>query len=111
MPEPGSDSRSLSYNELIVLHSIAAGARYGLEIMAQTRLSSGTVYPILRRMEAEGLLSSDREDTALAKAERRPRRRLHALTRTGTKVLSEAREDLLAHQRAMGLLDAPAEGS
>ena len=96
--------RTLSYNEVIVLHAVDAGARYGLEIMNHTRLSSGTVYPILRRLEAEGLTASEKEDPELAKKAGRPSRRVHALTPGGERRLATARSDLLEHQRAMGLL-------
>ena len=99
--------RSLSYNELIVGHAIGRGAEYGLEIMSRTRLSSGTVYPILRRLEAEGLVSSRREDLESATAARRPARRLHALTARGEEVLEAARSDLIEHQREMGLIGHP----
>lgn len=102
---PGS-SRGVSYNELIVLHAIGAGCRYGLEIMNHTRLSSGTVYPILRRFEADGLVSSAKEDREEAFAAGRPARRLHELTESGASVLSSARDELLQHQREMGLADA-----
>ena len=95
--------RGVSYNELIVLHAISAGCRYGLEIMNHTRLSSGTVYPILRRFEADGLVSSAKEYPAEAFAAGRPARRLHELTDVGDRVLSSAREELLRHQREMGL--------
>ena len=47
--------------ELAVLLAIAPGARYGLEILrhlefADLVLAEGTIYPLLARLEREGLL-------------------------------------------------------
>ena len=47
--------------ELAVLLTIAPGARYGLEILRQLEfadlvLAEGTIYPLLARLEREGLL-------------------------------------------------------
>src|SRR5688572_25297358 len=50
--------------ELAVLLAIAPGRRYGLEILrhlefADLVLAEGTIYPLLGRLEREGLLASD----------------------------------------------------
>jgi DNA-binding PadR family transcriptional regulator len=42
----------------LVLLACLQGARYGFDIIDLTALSSGTVYPILRRLEQQGLLRS-----------------------------------------------------
>lgn len=55
---------------------------YGLELMRETELPSGTLYPVLARMEAEGWLASERETTR-AHEEGRPRRRYYTLTALG----------------------------
>jgi len=55
---------------------------YGLELMRETELPSGTLYPVLARMEAEGWLISQRE-SAEAHREGRPRRRYYTLTERG----------------------------
>jgi hypothetical protein len=60
-----SESR-ITYNEALVLQALARGLRYGFEIMDLTALPSGTVYPILRRFEHGGLVSSSWEETEAA---------------------------------------------
>ncbi|MFY1587322.1 PadR family transcriptional regulator [Micromonospora sp. WMMD734] len=50
--------------------------------MRETDLPSGTLYPVLARMEAEGWLVSEREP-AKAHGEGRPRRRYYTLTELG----------------------------
>jgi PadR family transcriptional regulator len=50
-------------------------ARFGLEIIRLARIRSGSLYPILHRFEARGLIVATWEDTDLAeRARRRPRR-------------------------------------
>lgn len=95
----------MSYNQLLVLQALANGCGYGLEVMARTRMSSGTVYPILRRLEAAGLIRSVHEDAEEAFAKGRPARRLHELTEEGASELIAARNALIEHQREMGLLE------
>ena len=48
--------------------------RYGFELMKLTGLPSGTLYPILARLEAAGWLTSAREQIDPAAAGRPPRR-------------------------------------
>lgn len=50
----------------------------GADIAKQTRLMSGSLYPILRRLEKQGWLSAKWEDID-PKEEGRPRRRLYRL--------------------------------
>jgi len=57
--------------------------RYGLELMQDTRLPSGTLYPILVRLERAGWVQSRWED-ADPVAEGRPNRRYYRLTTEGT---------------------------
>lgn len=61
-----------------VLEALADGCTYGLEVMRRTGLKSGTVYPILRRMETAGWISGKREECAPEPG--RPARRLYKLT-------------------------------
>jgi DNA-binding PadR family transcriptional regulator len=99
----------LSYSAALVLQALAQGFGYGFEVMRATRLPSGTVYPLLRRLEATGLVRSRWEDTTEAHADARPARRYYEATATGATALAEARERL-AFQRA--LFDQPlADGS
>ncbi len=56
--------------------------RYGLQIMQDTGLPSGTLYPILVRLERAGWVASRWED-ADPVAEGRPTRRYYRLTADG----------------------------
>ena len=81
---------ALSYTALFVLQALAQGYRFGFDIMDAARLPSGTVYPILRRLEALGLVESSWEDDTRARKNSRPRRRNYQLTRDGRAQLAEA---------------------
>jgi PadR family transcriptional regulator, regulatory protein PadR len=50
-----------------------ARPRYGYELMKAAHLSSGTLYPILVRLESAGWLARGREDTGYRAAGRPPR--------------------------------------
>ena len=67
-------------------------ARYGLELMKATGLPSGSLYPVLGRLERAGWLRSRREQIDPA-VEGRPPRRYYELTPDG---LAEARTELAA---------------
>jgi PadR family transcriptional regulator, regulatory protein PadR len=47
---------NLTYASGVVLEAIAQGSSYGFQIIDETGLPSGTVYPALRRLEASGLV-------------------------------------------------------
>ncbi|MGH3822790.1 MAG: PadR family transcriptional regulator [Pseudonocardiaceae bacterium] len=59
-----------------------AGEHYGLEMSKESGLPTGSIYPILARMEAAGLVTSAWEDIDEAAAKRR-RRRYYRLTSDG----------------------------
>ena len=80
----------LSYIGAVVLHAIRSGRRYGFQIMAATELPSGTVYPALRRLEKVGLIRSQWEKAAVARAEQRPIRKYYQVTTDGESALTEA---------------------
>ena len=80
----------LTYPTTLVLHALAQGFRHGFDILDVTGLPSGTVYPILRRLEEEALVSADWEDVAIAREEQRPPRRYYAVTPAGRLVLKTA---------------------
>jgi PadR family transcriptional regulator, regulatory protein PadR len=82
---------NLTYPTTLVLHAIAKGARYGFDVIDATGLPSGTVYPILRRLEREALASGTWEEAAIAQDEQRPPRRYYELTAEGLAVLETAR--------------------
>ena len=59
----------------------APEATWGLAICAETGRPSGTIYPLLERLERYGLLSSQWESEEVTR--RGPRRRLYTLTDDG----------------------------
>lgn len=81
---------NLTYPTTLVLHALANGVRHGFDMLDATGLPSGTVYPILRRLEREALVSAHWEEAALAHAEQRPPRRYYELTAAGRVVLETA---------------------
>ncbi|HLH04921.1 MAG TPA: PadR family transcriptional regulator [Bryobacteraceae bacterium] len=93
------DNSKLSHTAAIILQTVDQGLRYGFDIMDATGLPSGTVYPALRRMEAEGLITSRWESDKKAISEQRPARKYYRITRSGAEVLeqSQKRYPLLAN--------------
>ena len=81
---------NFTYPTTLVLHALATGVRHGFDVIDATGLASGTVYPILRRLERETLVSASWEDAAIAHAEQRPPRRYYELTAAGKAVLATA---------------------
>ena len=75
----------------LVLQAIAVGHQYGFDIMDATGLPSGTVYPVLRRLEKEDLVHASWEDAQAARDEQRPPRRYYELTAAGDALLAAAR--------------------
>ncbi|MET8848468.1 helix-turn-helix transcriptional regulator [Amycolatopsis sp. NPDC004625] len=67
---------------LQVLLADPAEEYYGLELSAATQLPSGTLHPILARLESLGWLESHWEN-ADPRAEGRPRRRYYKLSPDG----------------------------
>jgi PadR family transcriptional regulator PadR len=67
-----------------------AESRYGLDLCAAIGLPSGTIYPIMARLERIGWVESDWEDPNAHIAEGRPRRRYYRLTREGAECATEA---------------------
>lgn len=97
-PERRSAPAPLSYNGALVLQALVQGRRYGFEIMRATGLPSGTIYPLLRRLEASGLVSSSWEELQEAHEEGRPPRRYYRVAGPGRTALAEARQRLMAQQ-------------
>jgi PadR family transcriptional regulator len=92
----------LSYNAALVLQALTQGFGYGFEIMRATHLPSGTVYPLLRRLEAGGYVESSWENADQAHEEGRPPRRYYDATAEGRAELASARERLRAQQALFG---------
>ena len=83
-------ARSLSLATALVLDALGRGFRHGFDILDATGLPSGTVYPVLRRLEDAGLLRSRWEATQTARAEQRPPRRYYTVTSSGAQAVRDA---------------------
>ena len=81
-----------TYTTALVLEAIACGYHYGFDVMDATNLPSGTVYPILRRLDHEELATSRWEADRVAQREQRPARRYYELTEAGHEVLASTAE-------------------
>lgn len=81
---------------LLLLGLISRREMYGYELLAELRrqtdavvdLPEGTVYPALRRLERQGLISGHWVEVGEA-----PRRRYYALTSDGERALASGRRD------------------
>ncbi len=93
---------TLGWTAAVVLQAIARGHRWGFDVMGATRLPSGTVYPLLRRLEGAGLVTSGWEDEEAAHARGRPARRYYEPTGAGLAALAAARERLAAQRAVFG---------
>ncbi|HEY7700330.1 MAG TPA: PadR family transcriptional regulator [Vicinamibacteria bacterium] len=82
--------RSLGNVQVQILESVARGVGHGFDIMDETGLPSGTVYPALSRLERDGLVRSRWESAKIAHEEKRPPRRYYELTSEGRERLAEA---------------------
>jgi DNA-binding transcriptional regulator PaaX len=93
---------------LTVLDVIAAAALadeevWGLRICQSSGLGTGTVYPILERLQAAGWIDASWEE---GQPSGRPRRRFYALTEAGRLGRAEAHAKRAGRQRG-GLLALP----
>jgi DNA-binding PadR family transcriptional regulator len=79
---PGPRLTSSVLKVLAALLADPASEHYGLQLMQQTGLPSGTLYPILVRLERAGWVQSRWEQVDPA-AEGRPTRRYYRLTAEG----------------------------
>ena len=84
---------------------------WGFELMKETGLASGTMYPLLARLESLGWLASGWD----ADSRSGPRRRYYRLTRNGAisarQALAEARSKTRPGSRGGFLKPALGEGS
>jgi DNA-binding PadR family transcriptional regulator len=74
----------------LVLFALSRGERHGFDLLDATGLPSGTVYPILRRLEGAGLVRARWEPVQRARDAARPPRRYYELTGAGAEALHEA---------------------
>ena len=94
--------------EMAVLASLWHGRQYGLEILrvlerdSRLVLSEGTIYPILNRLRAEGLVQSQ-----WVEAEAGHPRKYYQLTRSGRERAKHMAETWTEFSAGLGLLIGP----
>ena len=81
-----------------MLGAVSRSVRYGFDIMDATGLPSGTVYPVLGRLERDGYVRSKWESQVVAQREKRPPRRYYEITACGARELADSAE----HYRTLG---------
>jgi DNA-binding PadR family transcriptional regulator len=91
----------MTYATAIVLLALDQGYRYGFDMIDATGLGSGTVYPVLRRLEDARLIKSKWEHLAVARSSSRPSRKYYALTSAADSAVEQARD------RFPGLASSP----
>jgi len=100
--------RRLGSATLAILRALQEGHRYGFDIMDATGVASGSVYPVLRRLEEARLLRGRWEDASAKERGGRPQRRYYELTEAGEQALEDAARKL-ASARSFLMQIAPAE--
>src|SRR3954462_9514603 len=98
----------ITYPTAIVMLAVSRGVSYGFDIMEATGLQSGTVYPILRRLEAAGMLRARWEAAGNARDEQRPPRRYYQITGAGSRALRDALGRFPGLSRTLGAAGSPA---
>lgn len=83
---------------LAALLEDVAEPHYGLELARTAGLPSGTIYPMLARLERQGWLESETEDIDASTAGRRPRR-YYRLTGAGARVAQSEIQSTVEHLR------------
>ncbi len=94
----------LTFPTALVLLALSRGLRHGFDVLDATGLESGTVYPILRRLEDGGSVRSRWEPVREARDAGRPPRRYYELTGLGAEAVREA----LQRHPDVGAVLAPA---
>jgi PadR family transcriptional regulator, regulatory protein PadR len=101
--------------EAMVLSALDRGEAHGFEVLRRLEdlgcgalvLKEGTLYPVLYRLEAAGLVRGEWEEDSQGR--RGPRRRIYRLTDKGTRDLARRREDWTQFVTIVGrILGAPA---
>lgn len=82
----------MTYATARVLQALDEGISHGFDIAEATGLRGGTVYPILRRLEEDGLVASSWEAASIGRREGRPSRKYYRLLKAARRVVDEARE-------------------
>lgn len=94
---------------LEVFLSDPKAVRYGLELGATTGLGSGTIHPVLARLEGAGWVESEWEEIDPSSAGR-PRRRFYRLTAAGVEQASAALAVVAARRERLARRLGPARG-
>lgn len=82
----------MTYATARVLQALDEGLKYGFDIAEAAGLRGGTVYPILRRLEAEGLAKSSWERPEIGRRAGRPPRKYYQLRAAAQPLVLEARD-------------------
>ena len=94
--------------ELCVLALLSAGDNYGYDIAQRLAnavdMGEGTIYPLMRRLQAEGLVS-----TYLAESANGPPRKYYQLTDVGRTRLAAQRGEWESFVRAVEAVIAPSK--
>lgn len=98
----------LTYATAQVLFALADGMQHGFDIADATGLRGGTVYPILRRLEAAGLVAAEWEAVEISRDAGRPPRRYYRLLYEAAPLLATARGRFPYGRRVMGSGDTEA---
>ncbi len=80
----------LTYSTTVILQAVANGYLYGFDIIDNTGMPGGTVYPALRRLDDAGYLTSAWEEPSISQSEPRPARKYYELTAAGREALEDA---------------------
>lgn len=86
----------------------AEGPAWGLRLIKELGRPSGTVYPILERLERQGWITSDWDDDA---ARPGPRRRVYEFTADGGQAATELLDARRAAEAAAGRPTRPSRSS
>lgn len=84
-------------------------ARYGLELSSHAGLKSGSLYPILARLESAGWIESDWEEQDASQLGR-PRRRYYRLTGVGARESRLHLAEFRQTENLRGPIGAPVPG-
>jgi len=95
-PDSGREPRITHQTHLVLTAFLVDPTQFlsGYDVIGSTGLSTGTLYPILMRLEQAKWLESHREEID-PKKEGRPRRRLYRITQTGLERARNLRAEVL----------------
>lgn len=89
---------------LVVLADAGPAWRHGYDITARSGLKSGTLYPLLVRLEAAGQLEARWEESPIAG---RPPRHIYRLTEAGNALVASLADALAQARAGMPAAGAP----